>query len=289
MDGLNDEAMVAGVQAAFDAAAQARVTMVVGGSDTGKTTLTAALAGALAARGERVAAVDADLGQSEIGPPTTVGLGRVPRALARLGDAEVLALEFVGTTSPARAVRRTAEATGALVDQARAAGFERILVDTSGLVAGPFGRWLKRAKLDRVRPDVVVLIERGGETDAVARDAAERPDVLVVRVPVAAGVRRRRQDERRRHRVHALAAYFAGAAEVRVLLRAVTVRRMDGAPGLDAHDVDVLVGVHDASGQTRGVGRIRGVDVADGTLTLTTPVARDVIATLTVGRERYGA
>ena len=83
---------------ALDAAENARVMLILGTSDTGKTSLTAQLAGALAARGERVAVVDADVGQSEIGPPTTVGLGRVTGPLGRLADAEVLALEFVGDT-----------------------------------------------------------------------------------------------------------------------------------------------------------------------------------------------
>ena len=280
----------AGVQAAFEAAARARVTMVVGASDTGKTTLTAVLASALAARGERVAAVDADLGQSEIGPPTTVGLGRVPGALARLGDVEVLALEFVGSTSPARAVRQTAEATGALVERARGAGFERIVVDTSGLVAGPFGRWLKRAKIDLVRPDLVVVVERGQEGQAIAHEASLRPDLVVLRVSAAAGVRRRWQDERRRHRADALAAYFATAAALSV--GALAVRRLDARAtpvALGPDDAGLLVGVHDAAGQTRGIGRILGVDANRQTLVLATPVAADVVAGLTVGRERYGA
>ena len=264
-----------------------RVTMVVGASDTGKTTLTAALASVLAVRGARVAAVDADLGQSEIGPPTTVGLGRVPGRLARLGDAEVLALEFVGSTSPARAVRQTAEAAGALVARARGADFERIVVDTSGLVAGPLGRWLKRAKIDLVQPDLLVVVERGQESDAVAREAATRSDLIVLRVP-AAGVRRRRQDERRRHRAEALAAYFTDAAAARLPLRAVAVRRLDPraiARALGPDDVGLLVGVHDAAGRTRGIGRILGLDGSE-TLILATPVAPDAIVALTVGRER---
>lgn len=276
--------------AAFEAAAGARVTMVVGPSDAGKTTLTTVLASALAARGDRVAIVDADVGQSEIGPPTTVGLGRVRGALARLGDAEVLALEFVGTTSPARAVRRTAGATGALVDRARAAGFERILVDTSGLVAGPFGRWLKRVKMDLVRPDLVVVVERDHEAEAVAHDAALRPDVRVLRVRAAPRARRRRQEERRRHRAHALAAYFAGAPVLRLRPDVVVVRRLDdasaGAPSLGPEDVGLLVGLHDGAGETRGVGRLVGLD-AGGRLAVATPVAVDAIAALTIACERF--
>ena len=46
--------------------------LVLGASDTGKTTLVETLAGKLAEAGP-VAVVDADIGQSHIGPPATVG------------------------------------------------------------------------------------------------------------------------------------------------------------------------------------------------------------------------
>src|SRR2546428_12333862 len=78
---------VTALDRALEAAAPARATLILGTSDTGKTSLTARLAGALAARGERGAVVDADVGQSEIRPPPTVGRGHVPRAPARPRDA----------------------------------------------------------------------------------------------------------------------------------------------------------------------------------------------------------
>ena len=275
-----------GARPVLEAVRRARVTMVVGASDTGKTTLTAYLAGALAARGETVAVVDADVGQSEIGPPTTVGLGRVRVPLARLADADVVALAFVGTTSPARAMRPIAEAAATLVERARAGGVDRILVDTSGLVAGPLGRWLKRVKIGVVRPDLVVVVARADESDVVAREAAAQPGCAVLRVPAAAAVRRRRQDERRRHRARAYAAYFAGAAPVRLPASAVRVRRLDrnDARALGAEDIDVLLGLHDHAGDTRGIARLLDVDASS--VTLATPVAADVIAAVTVGLER---
>src|SRR5438477_978360 len=159
-------------RAVLDEVGDARVTVIVGASDAGKTTLVAQLAGELAARGGPVAVVDADVGQSEIGPPTTVGLGRVTGELARLADAEVLALEFVGDTSPVRYIRETAEATGRLVRRALSAGFERVLVDTGGLVEGPLGLALKRAKIRAVDPDLVLVLQRRDESEPIARALA---------------------------------------------------------------------------------------------------------------------
>src|SRR5919109_4035532 len=139
--------------AALEAAARVRVTVIVGAGDTGKTTLAAQLASALAARGARVAVVDADVGQSEIGPPATVGLGAVSRRLGRLRDADLIALEFIGDTSPVRRIGQTADATGRLVRRALAEGFAHVIVDTGGLVEGALGLALKRAKLRAADPD----------------------------------------------------------------------------------------------------------------------------------------
>ena len=80
--------------AALDAATAARVTLVIGVVDAGKTTLVTRLAAALASPGDLVGVVDADLGQSDIGPPTTVGLGLVHGAIDRLDQAEVVAEFF---------------------------------------------------------------------------------------------------------------------------------------------------------------------------------------------------
>src|SRR5919108_4343841 len=200
--------------AALEAAARARVTLILGTGDTGKTSLAARVAGALAARGERVAVVDADVGQSEIGPPTTIGLGRVTGAVARLADADVLALEFVGDTSPVRYIRETADATGRLVRRALAAGFERVLVDTGGLVEGSLALALKRAKIRAVDPDLVLVLQRRDESEPIARalESGARPRVL--RLAPSPAVVPRTARRRREHRERALRDYFARAASL---------------------------------------------------------------------------
>src|SRR5215510_11503725 len=96
-------------RAALDALHDAGVILFVGASDAGKTTLVAALASELASRGARVGIVDSDVGQSEIGPPSTVGLGEVAGPLTRPAEARLVALQFVGVSSPARDIRGVVE------------------------------------------------------------------------------------------------------------------------------------------------------------------------------------
>src|SRR2546426_10020532 len=151
-----------GWERALERAARSRATLLMGDVDTGKTSLATFLANELYRTGFRVGVVDADLGQSEIGPPTTIGLGRVRRRLDRLGDAEAAGLCFVGSTSPAGHVEATVVGARRMMERGAALGCERLLVDTSGLVAGDPGGHLKRRKIERLGPDLVVCLGRAG-------------------------------------------------------------------------------------------------------------------------------
>lgn len=271
---------------ALEAAAEARVTLIVGAGDTGKTTLTARLAGAFAARGERVAVVDADVGQSEIGPPTTVGLGRVGGTLDRLAEAEALALEFVGDTSPVRYIGETAGAAGRLVRRALVAGFTRVLVDTGGLVEGPLGLALKRAKARAVDPDVVLVLQRRDESEAIARALAAGTRPAVVRLAPSAAVARRTAVRRREHRERALREYFGGAATLTLETARVSLVGRRGEAVGEAPE-GLLLGVLDAAGETLGIARVRALDVEAGRLVIETPVAPRRIAALRAGRATW--
>src|SRR5690349_15042247 len=275
--------MPAPEEAALEAVARARVTLILGAGDTGKTTLTARLAGALARRGHRVAVVDADVGQSEIGPPTTVGLGVVTGALGRLGDAEPLALEFVGDISPARFVRQTAEATGRLVRRALGAGFERVLIDTGGLVEGSLGLALKRAKVRAADPDLVLVVQRREESEPIARALEVGPRPVVLRLAPSPAAARRTAARRAEHRERVLRDYFARAEPLTLDTARVPLRLLRGETLADL-PAGRVIGVLDAAGETLGIARIRAADPATGRVVVETPVSPERVATLVAGR-----
>jgi polynucleotide 5'-hydroxyl-kinase GRC3/NOL9 len=271
---------------ALEAASKARVTLVLGTSDTGKTSLVARLASAFAARGERIAVVDADVGQSEIGPPTTVGLGRVTGNLDRLGEAEVLALEFVGDTSPVRYIRETAEATRRLVHRALDAGFERVFVDTGGLVEGPLGIALKRAKVRAADPDLVLVVQRRDESEPIARmlEGGARPRVL--RLAVSSAVVPRTATRRREHRERVLRQYLARAATIALPMARVPVRDRRGEPRTHVEE-GLLLGVLGEDGETLGIARVRACEPEKGRIVVDTPVPADRIVSLVAGRATW--
>jgi polynucleotide 5'-hydroxyl-kinase GRC3/NOL9 len=209
---------------ALASARAARIVLVLGESDTGKTSLVTYLATALLADGGSVAVVDSDLGQSEVGPPTTVGLGRLRAGVERLADAEVAGLFFVGATSPRDHLLQTVLGTRRMTERAIALGVDHVIVDTSGLIQGELGRRLKQAKIDLVAPDLVVCLQRDGECEPILHPYAEGRPPAIVRLGVAPAARRRSAEERRQHRERATQAYFAGARPVTLDLGRVVLR-----------------------------------------------------------------
>ena len=143
------------------------VAMVVGGVDTGKTRFCLELCMAGFEAGLPTALVDADVGQSEVGAPGTIGLAMVDRQVELLSQLKPKRLYFVGATTPADHVLECAIGTKKMVDAALSLGARLVVVDTTGLIGGWLGRKLKTCKTDLVRPDYLIGIERKHEIEHI--------------------------------------------------------------------------------------------------------------------------
>ncbi len=195
----------------FERAHAAQTIFLLGATDTGKTTFLAWLANALHAQGRRVAIVDADVGQSSVGPPTTIGLGLVAHPIERAQDLVPLGMYFVGSVSPRGHLLPVVVGTKRMVDRGRALGVDHVLVDTCGFIAGSGGRALKLHKIDLVAPDLIVCFQRAGECEGILRAyrRSQRPQVL--RLQAAIACRQRSMADRRLYRECSLQRYFANA------------------------------------------------------------------------------
>ena len=183
--------------------------MLLGASDTGKTTFLAWLARALQAQGRRVAVVDADVGQSSLGPPTTIGLSIVDRPFQSLQELPPASLYFVGSTTPRGYFLPMIVGTRRMVDRAQHLNVDRLIIDTCGFIAAEGGQILKRAQIAVVDPDVIICFQRGHECEGMltAYRSCQRPRIL--RFHSSRACRQRSMGERRIHREQALQRYFA--------------------------------------------------------------------------------
>jgi len=190
--------------------------LLIGDTDSGKSTLAAILARDAFAAGRKVTVVDADVGQSSIGPPTCVGAGRVTRPIASLSEVPAQRIDFVGSPSPVGHLLGAATSTMVMAQWARADGAETILVDTTGLISGPVARALKGAKIRLLDPDAVVAVQSDREAEHLLTPyrTRERPRLLRLAPSPRAAARSRTQ--RNAHRQRQFAGYFS-AGRVHVL------------------------------------------------------------------------
>ena len=198
----------------LETAIKARIFFVMGANDTGKTTFVRDLANELFRRGYSVGVIDADVGQSDIGPPTTIGLGTVESVLEHLGDATLQQFYFVGATSPKGHILSVMIGARQMLDQALALGLQKIIFDTTGLVAGQLGRVLKEHKIAVVNPDVIICLQAHQECEHILRlyDAFAKP--VVLRLAPDSRCRQKTSSERRHYRETGLQKYFAQASNI---------------------------------------------------------------------------
>lgn len=234
------------------------VAVLIGRTDTGKSTLTRWISDLAVEARREVAVVDADIGQSSFGPATCISLTYLPSK----GPA---VLRFIGATHPVGHFLEVIVGTKLLVDRARAAGAGLILVDTSGMVQGPLGMLLKRHKVELVRPDHLLVLQKAAELEGLLSRLPILPQTAIRRLPVSPEARVRSIAERRAHRQRQFAEYFQEASFLSIGFGRGSPILHGPRPG-----VGRLVGLLDGTGETVGMGRVQHRD--RGSITLLTPV-----------------
>lgn len=200
------------------------VVMVIGAVDTGKTTFCTSIAKVLFERGLKVAVVDADLGQSDIGLPTTIGIGFIQHPIKRLRDVPCSAAYFVGTTSPAGHLLPTITGTKLMAERALALGADAVVVDTDGLVHGGVGWALKQHTFELLRPTHVVLLQRTNELAAFAKQWKDIVWTEVLEAPVPKVVTEKTREQRRLFREQRLREWLSQCGELILPLSQIRFR-----------------------------------------------------------------
>jgi len=205
------------------------ITMVVGAIDVGKSTMAAVLANKALSRGLRVAVIDADVGQNDIGPPTTISASRVVKPITSLRQIQAERSVFMQSTSLERIWPRAIEAIGKLVLYAQQIwSADAVIINTDGWISGEEAEEYKRALLAKIRPKNIVAIKVGNELDGIL---AGFSDVVSVRPPPAVGTRTK--EDRKIHREMSYARFIFPVREVSVDLNRTPLCNIGLFRGLD--------------------------------------------------------
>jgi len=161
--------------------------MVIGDVDSGKSSFSTYLANKALEKKLKVAVVDADLGQSDIGPPSTIGFSRITGPVKDLFEVEAESAYFIGLTSPSGVTGEVIEKLSSLKNRALKDD-DFLIVNTDGWVDGEDAVAYKVKLINEVAPDVVVGIQRENELSPILGALKDRrvyslnsPSVIRVR------------------------------------------------------------------------------------------------------------
>jgi polynucleotide 5'-hydroxyl-kinase GRC3/NOL9 len=266
--------------------------LFLGAADTGKTTLMAALAERLA-RHQPVTLVDADIGQSHIGPPTTVGwtvleeksrpavLDEAP--IAGVSREATRGIAFVGDITPVGHLLQLIAALSLCIEQAKQAA-KVVLVDTPGLVTGGAACSLWWTVQRLLRPERIIALQRQEELrDLLGGLQAGLSRVEVIPAPPA--LRRKSPEARQQYRHTLFRRYFQSATTCTLDLQHLAVRAMlrlvpDRVTG---H----IAGLTDTAGQDLAIGVINRWQREKGVVTmLAPPLDAARVQCLTIGNAK---
>ncbi len=200
---------------------KARTILVLGEVDTGKTFFATYLANKLLEKGVRPAVLDGDPGQSDIGIPGTLGLAVLKKQVVFLKEARISAIYFVGSHSPGLHFLPTIVGIKRLVE----AGLKKantVIINTTGWVQSDGGRALKRAKIEILSPEIIVLLQRTNELEHLIKGYAPKK---IVRIHVSKKASFTSEGERKKLRELPSTRYFKGARKIRLPLERIATDR----------------------------------------------------------------
>jgi len=236
--------------------------VVIGGADTGKTTLCTYLSNFLILKNRQVAVVDADIGQTDLGPPTTMAAGEVKTNVVNLSQVNPSERLFIGLTSPSHARGKVIRSVKRLVDYHTEPG-KTVIVNTDGWIAENDAVQYKLQMLDELEPDITLGI--GGSEISPILQAGNRTSLLVGSPDT---IKERTWVDRRELRSLGYRKYLAGASLKTLRIDGVKLRRcltpenlvLDHFPRSQLENLkDAIVGFLDADDFLQEIGILKDV------------------------------
>ncbi len=241
---------------------------VIGASDSGKTTFLLFMLNFLIKKGKRVGMLDLDIGQSSIGPPTTVGFGIANKEVETLTEIKPEKLYFVGSVSPKGHLLQILIGAEKLIREVEKHRVDHLLVDTTGLVDGPVAEILKEAKIEIINPDFIILFEEKGE-----RENLIKPFIFsekrIIRVKPSPYVSQRDREERIKYRENRFKEYFKDRKILKIIFSEKNLLGID--LNYEIPPPGTLISLLDRDRFCISLGIVKNFDREDNTMTIVVP------------------
>ena len=242
------------------------ICLILGAADTGKTTLAEAIA-KRAASSRPVAVIDADIGQSHIGPPTTVGWALVDNPEISLSQLLVSGISFVGDITPVGHLLQLTAAIAQCVRQASEAA-ELIIIDTPGFIYGPAAKALWWTVQRILQPELILAVQCSDELSDIT-SGLHSFDLTLELIESPPQIPTKSPQNRRSYRQRKFNQYFRDSCLYNISLSDVAVQ--SGRSLNRSSFVHRLVALRDQKGTDMAVGIIADWQADSDTVVVSAP------------------
>jgi polynucleotide 5'-hydroxyl-kinase GRC3/NOL9 len=257
------------VQILLNAKKKPVVIMVLGAADAGKSSFCTYLLNKLVTGGFKVAILDGDLGQSDIGPCASIGYAVTSKPVTELYNLKLQNGYFIGITSPVSAIKKTIEGLSAMLKEASGRQVDFVLINTDGFVNGEDAINYKINLIEELKPDIVIGVRVQAELDQLFSNLGG-PGVFLLDPSPALSLRS--PEKRKSLREMTYAKYLKKSKLQCYPLSQITVEPRNGVPKTQDPEKGVLVGLYGRGSRFLGIGVLRAINVGRRTLKVQTSV-----------------
>ena len=245
------------------------VILILGAADCGKSSLCTYLLNSLVDGKCKVAVLDGDLGQSDIGPSATVGYTLTSKKVAQLYDLKLKNAFFVGVTSPVKAMAKTIEGLATMKAEILQQKADFILVNTDGWISGEDAVRYKNSLISALEPDVIVALQMQDELLPLIA-TLNTPVVTVEPSPV---LNQRTAEKRKILREMTYTRYLKNAKLQGYPKTQMTIEPRNAIPKNQEPEKGILLGIYGRGTKFLGIGVLREINQLRKTLKVQTAVA----------------
>jgi polynucleotide 5'-hydroxyl-kinase GRC3/NOL9 len=239
--------------------------MVVGGVDSGKNAFCTLIINKLLKAKDKVAIIDVDAGQTEIGPPTTIGLGLIENPIACFSDVSTKLLYFAGDTTPSRVKNKIILGLQKMLQHPFSLNYPTI-INTDGWILGEEAKSYKIDLINAASPSLIVGLGSEETLNLIFKEASK--PFVILNPPRL--IRRRSQEERRILREDSYRSYLKNGKILVLPINQVKVKFSSLS-----FEVNTLLGLLNKDEWLIGLGVLK--EFKDKAMKVYTPVKKEEI------------
>jgi len=247
------------------------IIMIMGKPDSGKSSLSTYIVNNLINGKTRIAILDSDLEQSDIGPPCTIAYNYITKKVTELCEPGMSNAFFVGVTSPIQAVNKSIEGLTTMYKEImQKHETDYIIINTDGAIEGENAIKYKLQLVNQFKPDLVIGIQNQEELTPLFSSITTTATCCIESSPKANG----RSPEKRAKLRELNYAKHLKDAKIRALFTSyMEIQEKNSLPKEPGKEKGILVGLKNSKKHFLGIGIMLEYNRTRQTTKILTPVS----------------